>query len=125
MDCLCGKNDGDCKDYGIQPYGNRGFIHIKKKWDMSQDQLDGRTIPYDVSLDGMVSKKKDFIGKRSLSKIAFNQSDRQKIVGLTAEKTSIPEGSHLVVDHNAKLPNPKLGHVSSSCWSVENNNLFL
>jgi len=25
---------------------------------------------------------------------------------------------------NAKLPNPKLGHVSSSCWSVENNNPF-
>ena len=30
----------------------------------------------------------------------------------------------LVVDKNAKLPNPKLGHVSSSCWSVENNNPF-
>ena len=42
----------------------------------------------------------------------------------TDKKSSIPEGSHLVVDKNAKLPNPKLGHVSSSCWSVENNNPF-
>ena len=36
----------------------------------------------------------------------------------------IPEGSHLVLDKNASLPNPKLGHVSASCWSVEFNNPF-
>ena len=115
------------KDYGIQPYGTEALSTLRiEMGHVAGPELDGRTIPYDVSLDGMVSKKKDFIGKRSLSKIAFNQSDRQKIVGLipTDRKTSIPEGSHLVVEQNAKLPNPKLGHVSSSCWSVENNNPF-
>ena len=87
------------------------------KWTWAGPELDGRTIPYDVSLEGLVSKKKDFIGKRSLQKEAFKITDRQKIVGLipTDKKSSIPEGSHLVVDKNAKLPNPKLGHVSSSC----------
>ena len=40
------------------------------------------------------------------------------------KKTAIPEGSHLVKDAKAKLPNPKLGHISSSCWSVEYNNPF-
>ena len=96
------------------------------KWVISGPELDGRTIPYDVSLEGLVSNKKDFIGKRSLQKEAFNKLDRQKLVGLvpTDKKTNIPEGSHLVMDKNAKLPNPKLGHVSSSCWSVENNNPF-
>ncbi len=115
------------KDYGIQPYGTEALSTLRiEMGHVAGPELDGRTIPYDVSLDGMVSKKKDFIGKRSLSKIAFNQSNRQKIVGLIPadRKTSIPEGSHLVVDQNAKLPNPKLGHVSSSCWSVENNNPF-
>ena len=115
------------KDYGIQPYGTEALSTLRiEMGHVAGPELDGRTIPYDVSLDGMVSKKKDFIGKRSLSKIAFNQSDRQKIVGLipTDRKTSIPEGSHLVAEQNAKLPNPKLGHVSSSCWSVENNNPF-
>ena len=73
-----------------------------------------------------MSAKKDFIGKRSLQKEAFINSDRQKIVGLvpTDKKTSIPEGSHIVEDKDAKLPNLKLGHVSSSCWSFENNNPF-
>ena len=36
----------------------------------------------------------------------------------------IPEGSHLVKDNNASLPNQKLGHISASCWSVEYNNPF-
>jgi len=115
------------KEFGIQPYGTEALSTLRiEMGHVAGPELDGRTIPYDVSLDGMVSKKKDFIGKRSLSKIAFNQSDRQKIVGLVPidRKTSIPEGSHLVIDKNAKLPIPKLGHVSSSCWSVENNNPF-
>ena len=115
------------KEFGIQPYGTEALSTLRiEMGHVAGPELDGRTIPFDVSLDGMVSKKKDFIGKRSLSKLAFNSSDRQKIVGLvpTDRKTSIPEGSHIVVDKNAKLPNPKLGHVSSSCWSVENNNPF-
>ncbi len=40
------------------------------------------------------------------------------------KKTSIPEGSHLVKDANAPLPNPKLGYISASCWSVEHDNPF-
>ncbi len=89
-------------------------------------ELDGRTIPYDLSLEGLISNNKDFIGKRSLRREAFKSDSRQKIVGLIPvdKKSSIPEGSHLVENKDAKLPNPKIGYVSSSCWSVENNNPF-
>ena len=89
-------------------------------------ELDGRTIPYDNGLEGLVSKKKDFIGKRSLTRKAFIAKDRQRVVGIVPidKRTAIPEGSHLVKDANAKLPNPKLGHISASCWSVEYNNPF-
>ena len=74
----------------------------------------------------MLSKKKDFIGKRSLNRKAFLDPNREKIVGVVPsdKKTMIPEGSHLVSDSNASLPNPKLGHISASCWSVEYNNPF-
>ena len=115
------------KEFGNQPYGTEALSTLRiEMGHVAGPELDGRTIPHDVSLDGLVSNKKDFIGKNSLSREAFIASDRQKIVGLvpTDKKTSIPEGSHLVEDQNAKLPNPKLGHVSSSCWSVENNNPF-
>ena len=52
--------------------------------------------------------------------------NREKIVGVVPvdKKSMIPEGSHLVSDANAALPNPKLGHISASCWSVEYNNPF-
>ena len=115
------------KEFNIQPYGTEALSTLRiEMGHVAGPELDGRTIPYDVSLEGLVSVKKDFIGKRSLQKEAFNNSDRQKIVGLVPidRKTNIPEGSHLVLDKNAKLPNPKLGHVSSSCWSYENNNPF-
>ncbi len=115
------------KEFNVQPYGTEALSTLRiEMGHVAGPELDGRTIPYDVSLEGLVSKKKDFIGKRSLAKEAFNKVDRQKIVGLVPldRKSSIPEGSHLVENKNAKLPNPKLGHVSSSCWSVENNNPF-
>ena len=115
------------KEFNIHPYGTEALSTLRiEMGHVAGPELDGRTIPYDISLEGLVSKKKDFIGKRSLQKEAFNNSDRQKIVGLVPidRKTNIPEGSHLVLDKNAKLPNPKLGHVSSSCWSFENNNPF-
>ena len=115
------------KEFGNQPYGTEALSTLRiEMGHVAGPELDGRTIPSDVSLNGLVSKKKDFIGKNSLGRKAFNVESRQKIVGLIPidRKSSIPEGSHIVQDQNAKLPNPKLGHVSSSCWSVENNNPF-
>ena len=115
------------KEFNIQPYGTEALSTLRiEMGHVAGSELDGRTIPYDNSLEGLVSKKKDFIGKRSLSKKAYVEPDRQKIVGVVPldKKTSIPEGSYIVKDAKAKLPNPKLGHVSASCWSVEYDNPF-
>ena len=115
------------KELNIQPYGTEALSTLRiEMGHVAGSELDGRTIPYDAGLDGLVSKKKDFIGKRSLLRKAFNETDRQRIVGVVPldKKTSIPEGSHLVNDPKAKLPILKLGHVSASCWSVEYNNPF-
>ena len=115
------------KEFDIQPYGTEALSTLRiEMGHVAGSELDGRTIPYDNSLEGLVSKKKDFIGKRSLEKAAYTAADREKIVGVVPidKKTSIPEGSYIVKDPKAKLPNPKLGHVSASCWSVEYNNPF-
>ena len=115
------------KEFNIQPYGTEALSTLRiEMGHVAGSELDGRTIPYDNSLEGLVSKKKDFIGKRSLSKAAYIAPDREKVVGVVPldKKTNIPEGSYLVKDAKAKLPNPKLGHVSASCWSVEYDNPF-
>ena len=115
------------QEMNIEPYGTEALSTLRiEMGHVAGSELDGRTIPYDVSLEGMLSKKKDFIGKRSLTREAFLNPKREKVVGVVPldKKTTIPEGSHLVKDGNAFSPNPKLGHVSASCWSVEYNNPF-
>ena len=115
------------KEMNIEPYGTEALSTLRiEMGHVAGSEIDGRVISSDLYLEGMLSKKKDFIGKRSLNRTAFLNSERQKIVGVVPldKKTMIPEGSHLVNDKNAKLPNPKLGHISASCWSVEYNNPF-
>jgi len=115
------------KEFKIQPYGTEALSTLRiEMGHIAGSEIDGRTIASDLSLEGLLSEKKDFVGKRSLNRKAFINNEREKIVGLVPidKKTNIPEGSHLVLDKNASLPNPKLGHVSASCWSVEYNNPF-
>jgi len=115
------------KEMGIEPYGTEALSTLRiEMGHVAGSEIDGRTISSDLSLDGMLSKKKDFVGKRSLNRQAFMETMREKIVGVVPldKKTMIPEGSHLVADSNAPLPNLKLGHISASCWSVEYNNPF-
>ena len=115
------------KEMNIEPYGTEALSTLRiEMGHVAGSEIDGRVISSDLSLEGMLSKKKDFIGKRSLFREAFVNPSREKIVGVIPidKKTMIPEGSHLVNDGNATLPNPKLGHVSASCWSVEYNNPF-
>ena len=115
------------KAFNIEPYGTEALSTLRiEMGHVAGAELDGRAVPFDVGLNGMVSKKKDFIGKRSLSKEAFTSEDRQTIVGLVPldKRTKIPEGSHIVENDKVASPVPKLGHVSSSCWSVEYNNPF-
>ena len=115
------------EDFGIQPYGTEALSTLRIEiGHVAGSEIDGRTIAYDLSLEGMLSQKKDFIGKRSLNRKAFTENNREKIVGVVPidKKTSIPEGSYLVENAKASFPNPKLGHVSASCWSVEYDNPF-
>jgi glycine cleavage system aminomethyltransferase T len=115
------------KEMNIEPYGTEALSTLRiEMGHVAGSEIDGRVIASDLSLEGMLSKKKDFIGKRSLNREAFTSPNREKIVGVVPldKKTMIPEGSHLVSDSNASLPNPKLGHISASCWSVEYNNPF-
>ena len=115
------------ENFGIQPYGTEALSTLRiEMGHIAGTEIDGRTIAHDLSLEGMLNQKKDFIGKRSLNRKAFTAENREKIVGVVPidKKTSIPEGSYLVENAKARLPNPKLGHVSASCWSVEYDNPF-
>lgn len=53
------------KEMNIEPYGTEALSTLRiEMGHVAGSELDGRTTPYDLSLDGMLSKKKDFIGKK-------------------------------------------------------------
>ena len=69
----------------------------------------------------VVSKQKEFIGKRSFSRADTARTDRKQLVGLLpADRTTrLPEGTQLVAADVSleTVPVPMLGHVTSSYHS--------
>lgn len=67
----------------------------------------------------MVSKAKDFVGRRSLSRADSLRADRKQLVGLLSvdPKVVLPEGAQIVERVLPEPPMPMLGHVTSSYWS--------
>ena len=90
----------------------KGFVIV------GQD-TDGSVTPVDLRMNWMLSKEKDFLGKRSLARPDCMRSDRKQLVGLLSEdgKTVIPEGAQLVENPAAPVPVPMCGHVTSSYYS--------
>ncbi|MEM8588008.1 MAG: sarcosine oxidase subunit alpha family protein [Pseudomonadota bacterium] len=110
--------------FGITPYGTETMhvLRAEKGFIIVGQETDGTTTPDDLGLGRMVSTKKDFIGKRSLSRADCLRPDRKQLVGLLPENAAqeIAEGSQLVeVDHSKRPPPiPMIGFVTSSYWSA-------
>ncbi len=108
--------------YGVTPYGTEAMhvLRAEKGYIIVGQETDGTITPADLGMDWIVGKqKKDFIGKRSLSRADTARPDRKHLVGLLAENPSevIPEGGQVVAELKDKPPMTMLGHVTSSYWS--------
>ncbi len=105
---------------GITPYGTEAMhvLRAEKGYIIVGQDTDGSVTPADLGMEWLVSKDKDFIGRRSLLRPDTARDDRKQLVGLLSEDPSvvIPEGSQLVDDASASAsaPVPMLGHVTSS-----------
>ncbi|MBT5190757.1 MAG: ferredoxin, partial [Rhodospirillaceae bacterium] len=86
-----------------------GFIMVGQ-------ETDGTVTPHDLGLGRMVSSKKDFLGKRSLSRSDTMRQDRPQLVGLLPEdpQLRVPEGAQLIAGADPAPPQRGQGHVTSS-----------
>ncbi len=113
------------EEFGITPYGTETMhvLRAEKGYIIVGQDTDGSITPIDLQMDWIVSKKKDFLGKRSLSREDTARPDRKQLVGLLTEnpKDVLPEGAQIVRDPNHPAPNPMCGHVTSSYWSANLN----
>ena len=107
--------------YGITPYGTEAMhvLRAEKGYIIVGQETDGSINPHDLDMGWIVSKTKDFIGKRSLTRSDMAKPDRKQLVGLMTDKPEevLPEGAQLVEAVAAAPPMAMIGHVTSSYHS--------
>ena len=100
------------------------LLRAEKGYVVIGQETDGTVTPIDINFNWMIGKKKkDFIGKRSLTRSDTVRDDRKQLVGIIPLNKSqfIEEGQHVVECENLprkiKTPINYLGHISSSYHS--------
>ena len=99
-------------------------LRAEKAFPIVGQDTDGTVTPQDLGMDWVVSKTKDFIGKRSYARPSATDPRRKQLVAVlpTDRTTRLPEGAQLidagtpVTPHEA--PVPMVGHVTSSYRSA-------
>jgi sarcosine oxidase subunit alpha len=113
-------------EYGITPYGTETMhvLRAEKGFIIVGQDTDGTVTPQDAGMEWIVSKFKDFIGKRSYSRVDTAREDRKHLVGVLPVdgRTRLAEGAQLVAAGTPITPEagpvPMIGHVTSSYIST-------
>ena len=110
------------KRYGITPYGTETMhvLRAEKGFVIVGQDTDGSVSPLDLGMHWLLSRDKDYLGKRSLARPDCQRADRKQLVGLLCDDGAevLPEGAQLVEQPGGDPPIPKLGHVTSSYYSA-------
>jgi sarcosine oxidase subunit alpha len=118
------------EDLGITPYGTETMhvLRAEKGYPIVGQDTDGTVTPQDAGMEWIVSKRKDFVGRRSYSRPDTERADRKHMVGVLPvdRATVLPEGSQLIAAGtvtsteigDGSEPIPMLGHVTSSYFSA-------
>ncbi len=110
------------RKYGITPFGTEAMhvLRAEKGFVIAGQDSDGTVTPADLGMSWALSKSKDFIGKRSMSRPDSVRADRKQLVGLLTEdpREVLPEGGQIVDTLVSAPPMKMIGHVTSSYYSA-------
>ncbi|HEY8442242.1 MAG TPA: glycine cleavage T C-terminal barrel domain-containing protein, partial [Xanthobacteraceae bacterium] len=103
-------------------YGTEAMhvLRAEKGYIVVGQDTDGTVTPDDVGLAWTFGKnKRDFVGKRSLTKPDLAAPGRRQLVGLLTHDgaTLLEEGAQITSAAAPPVGTPALGHVTSSYWS--------
>ncbi|MFM9075780.1 MAG: glycine cleavage T C-terminal barrel domain-containing protein, partial [Bacteroidota bacterium] len=117
--------------YDLTAYGTETMhvLRAEKGYIIVGQDTDGTQTPMDLNMSWIVSKKKEFIGKRSFQLPYLKAAGRAQLVGLLPEdaREVIPEGAYLTNIGEQRDSAGKLKHtgfVTSSYHSAEMNRGF-
>ena len=114
------------ENLGLIPYGTETMhlLRAEKGYIVVGQDTDGTVTPIDLNLNWMIGKnKKDFVGKRSLSRSDTSRKNRKQLIGILPvdRNKEIEEGQHVVevktIPSKVNVPIKYLGHVTSSYHS--------
>ncbi|MEO7123599.1 MAG: sarcosine oxidase subunit alpha family protein [Lacisediminihabitans sp.] len=119
-------------EFGITPYGTETMdvLRAEKGFIIVGQDTDGTTTPQDAGMGWVVSKVKDFVGRRSFTRVDTSREDRKHLVSvLPVDRTILlPEGTQLVASGVRITPElgpvPMEGFVTSSYRSVALDRTF-
>jgi sarcosine oxidase subunit alpha len=104
--------------FGITPYGTETMhvLRAEKGYIIVGQDTDGSVTPVDLGMGAMVTKTKDCLGKRSLSRSDTARPDRKQFVGLLTDDPQVvlEEGAAVVDGPAPSIPARSVGHVTSS-----------
>ena len=108
--------------FDIAPYGTETMhvLRAEKGFIIVGQDTDGSVTPVDLGMNWLLSKEKDFLGKRSLRRPDCVREDRKQLIGLLSsdDRTVLPEGTQLIERTGQPAPVPMCGHVTSSYRSA-------
>ena len=108
------------RNVGAVAYGTEalGVMRIEKGHPAG-NELDGTTTAGDLGMAGMMSRKKDYIGRVMAARPGLVDSSRPALVGLKPVdvQQNIRPGAHLLTPGAPRTAAHDQGHVTSAAWS--------
>ncbi len=101
--------------YGMEALN---VLRIEKGF-ITHAEIHGRVTAFDIGLQGMVSQKKDCIGKAASERPGLSGPEREQLVGLrpVPASSTIGAGAHLFDEGAEPVRVNDRGYVTSVCWS--------
>jgi len=86
---------------------------------LTHAELHGRTTGYDLGLTGLMSSKKDYIGRAAAARPGLLESDRERLVALhpVGIQKTLLAGAHLFAHDAPALRENSEGYITSACHS--------
>jgi len=110
------------EEFEITPYGTETMhvLRAEKGFVILGQDTDGSVNPVDLGMNWLLSRDKDFLGKRSLMRPDAKRDDRKQLVGLLSVdgNSVLAEGAQLIESSETTTPVRMHGHVTSSYASA-------
>jgi sarcosine oxidase subunit alpha len=106
--------------FGIVPYGLEALGTLRiEKGHVTGSEIDGRTTARDLHLEGLLSKKKPFIGSAMANREGLADPDRLSLVGVVSlDGRPLNGGAHVTLAQSGPGGlGESIGHLTAVCYS--------